>query len=295
MQCTNPVLIRNPYPQMGKPESFGMWVPCGKCVSCRIARAREWSTRLLHEASYFKEVSFITLTIDDDHMPFDMSLHKQELQLFFKRLRKFLTGTKLRYYACGEYGEKRGRPHYHAILFGFDDPMKRYDFSLRAYRAPTLERFWKAGNVTTGSVNYDSIRYVADYIGKSFSGPLAITKYYDEAPLGPLYRLNPPFRISSLGLGKRWAEANSVYVHQNLGVTVRGVQVGLPRYYRKVLNIEAEEMAEKAQEHESSLAEHYAKKGFYSEAERARPLKEARKQADTNAKGRLRTFKRDKF
>jgi hypothetical protein len=34
-----------------------------------------------------------------------------------KRLRKKYSHKKLSFYHCGEYGEKQGRPHYHAIIF----------------------------------------------------------------------------------------------------------------------------------------------------------------------------------
>jgi hypothetical protein len=43
---------------------------------------------------------------------------KRDLQLFFKRLRKAYPDVKLRYFACGKYGEQFARPHYHVILFG---------------------------------------------------------------------------------------------------------------------------------------------------------------------------------
>lgn len=45
-------------------------------------------------------------------------LSKSDLQKFLKRLRKAY-GKKVRYFACGEYGPKTFRPHYH-LLFFFD-------------------------------------------------------------------------------------------------------------------------------------------------------------------------------
>ena len=77
---------------------------------CRIARAREWSTRLVQELGFWDQALFVTLTYDDDHLPGDLSVSIDELQRFFKRLRKSLCGRKLMYYACGEYGENFGRP-----------------------------------------------------------------------------------------------------------------------------------------------------------------------------------------
>ena len=65
---------------------------------------------------------FLTLTYADEHLPPNGSLVVADLQKFIKRLRKHYAkrnnGIKLRYYACGEYGDRYGRPHYHAIICG---------------------------------------------------------------------------------------------------------------------------------------------------------------------------------
>ena len=62
---------------------------------------------------------FSLYTYSDDHLPDNGSLVVADLQKFFKRLRKQYakrnTCIKLRYYAC-EYGDRHGRPHYHAIV-----------------------------------------------------------------------------------------------------------------------------------------------------------------------------------
>ena len=42
-------------------------------------------------------------------------LKKSDFQKFIKRLRK---DYDIKYFACGEYGDKTLRPHFHAILFG---------------------------------------------------------------------------------------------------------------------------------------------------------------------------------
>jgi hypothetical protein len=107
----SPVKIEDGSPQ-------GLYVPCGKCIACRIARTREWTVRIMHEMSCHDNAVFATLTYDDDHLPPDRSISKDELQRFIKRLRKELGDRKIRYFACGEYGETTNRPHYHAIIFG---------------------------------------------------------------------------------------------------------------------------------------------------------------------------------
>lgn len=85
MTCTSPVYLYD----------YQMYVPCNKCTACKIAHSREWSVRLIHELDYYDKACFITLTYDDENLPFDGSISKRELQLFFKRLRKMEKMQKL--------------------------------------------------------------------------------------------------------------------------------------------------------------------------------------------------------
>lgn len=87
-------------------------VPCGKCIGCRIDKARDWAIRICCEAymSYAKSW-FLTLTYDDDHLS-DPSLSKKDFQYFIKDLRNYLFyryGSTIRYFGCGEYGDNSGR------------------------------------------------------------------------------------------------------------------------------------------------------------------------------------------
>lgn len=99
MQCYNPMWL----------QKQCMFVPCGCCLGCRVAHAREWSLRLLHELGYWDSAVFLTLTYSDENCP--LSLSKRELQLFWKRLRKAIAPRKIKYFSCGEYGDLYGRPH----------------------------------------------------------------------------------------------------------------------------------------------------------------------------------------
>ena len=159
MRCTKPIRLSHlnhiEYPD-------GLLVPCGKCLSCRIARRQEWSMRCLHELSQFDKAVFVTLTYDNEHLPPFGSLVLADLQKFYKRLRKEVTKVygssyKIRHYSCGEYGDNFGRPHYHAIIFGLglipsDKDMIRWK--------------WSHGSVFFGTVTPDSISYVCQYIDK---------------------------------------------------------------------------------------------------------------------------------
>lgn len=132
-------------------------------MECRIARSREWTTRLLHELQSWDSAQFVTLTYDTEHLPSDSGLHKDDLQKFMKRLRKELDydQRKIRYFGCGEYGDLGDRPHYHLIIFGLG--LKKADQDL-------VKSHWKNGFVKIGTVTEHSCRYVTDYILKKYSG-----------------------------------------------------------------------------------------------------------------------------
>ena len=85
-----------------------------------MKRSREWAIRCVHEASLNDVNCFLTLTYDDDHVPAGLSLFYPDFQAFMKRLRARFSNVRVRFYMCGEYGDNFDRPHYHALLFGFD-------------------------------------------------------------------------------------------------------------------------------------------------------------------------------
>lgn len=217
MQCTSPMLLsfKGKYKFLYRE---GLTVPCGKCLSCRIARAREWSLRLLHELESWDNAVFVCYTYNDDNLPADLSVKKSELQLYFKRLRKELKHRKIKYYACGEYGEKKGRPHYHAIIFGISPAEKEL-----------LQSMWYVGNIDVGTVTYDSCRYVAQYLDQKLSGKSDIDLQGRETP----------FQLCSTGIGKKYCEDNKDVLKRDLYTSVRGVMCGLPRYYKKKLGIDS--------------------------------------------------------
>lgn len=110
--------------------------------------------------------SFITLTYDEEHLPEDGKVDKREIQLWMKRLRKKIDPIKVRYYAVGEYGEKKDRPHYHVMLFGFRYSLLCSDYSLK-FDHYESDEVWQKGNVKVGEVEQGSARYVTNYIIKN--------------------------------------------------------------------------------------------------------------------------------
>lgn len=223
MQCTSPIRINNQF------------FPCGHCLSCRISKAREWSARLLHELPYWDKAVFVTLTYSDEYLPPNGTLRKRDLQNFFKRLRKY-SNAKIKYYACGEYGSKTKRPHYHAIIFGLGQNKVDIEFIKDAWRLCEWSNFQE--KKAFGSVTYDSCRYVSDYIFKKYNGEKSVEEYTSKG-------LEIPFKISSQGLGLRYCLADALNLSANNGFSLRGVKMGLPRYYVDKLGLTLEDQSEK--------------------------------------------------
>jgi hypothetical protein len=130
MSCFHPItawktdagiIFYNPYND--NRAHTGFKIPCRQCTGCRSEYSRQWAMRILHEASLNLHNSFITLTYNNAHLPgtqpddngnYDAegTLKLADFQKFMKRLRKKYSNKKIRFYHCGEYGEKQGRPHY---------------------------------------------------------------------------------------------------------------------------------------------------------------------------------------
>lgn len=152
-------------PKHIRKEAESLNLPCGKCVGCRADQAMMWSIRAYHESTSHLANSFLTLTYDDDHLPWDGKISKPDLQNFFKRMRHHY---KLRYIACGEYGELTRRPHYHAIIFGqdFDEAGFCSRLDENSYTNSFLEKTWGLGHVMVAPCNLASIMYVCGYVNK---------------------------------------------------------------------------------------------------------------------------------
>ena len=186
----------------------------------------------MHEASLYPENSFLTLTYDQEHLPKDNSLHVDHFQLFMKRLRKMYAQKKIRYYHCGEYGEKLSRPHYHALLFNHDFEDKRL-FTVREgnrlYTSDILSGLWPQGYSVIGAVTFESAAYVARYILKKVTGEKAEQHYGTLRPEYTTMSRRP-------GIASEWFEKYRTDVYSADRVIVRGVSTRPPRYYDSLLN-----------------------------------------------------------
>lgn len=230
MQCTHPHIIWD------KVHHEYIEVPCRVCMACRLNYTKEWAIRCMNEATCHDKSCFITLTYDDEHFPKDGNLIKSDLQKFFKRLRKRLEPAKIKYLACGEYGGQFGRPHYHAVIFGWF-PEDAYIWRNRkvnpTYRSELLEEEWPFGMSEVGSLTYNSARYVASYVVKQHRGKDKV--WYDEN------FVVPEFVVMSNGIGKEFCNKYKNQLKALGYLTFQGHKVKLPRYYEDKIYITEEE------------------------------------------------------
>lgn len=198
-----------------------MHVPCGKCAFCIKKAINSWCLRLRHEMDVSSSAYFITLTYNDEHLPFAFcdiktkkvsqgELCKRDLQLFIKRLRKSNPG--IRYFAVGEYGSNFERPHYHVVLFNLVD-------------LDLVTKHWKdsqgndIGFVKGSRANAGRIRYMVAYMA---------------LPQDVSHR-SPPFRLMSRnpGIGSSYVDKMGDHHRARSDCVVWDFDCpnAMPRYY----------------------------------------------------------------
>lgn len=200
-------------------------VPCGQCIGCRLERSRQWAVRCMHEASLYESNCSVTLTYADEHVPPGGSLDRRAFPLFMRRLRK--RGAEVRTFYCGEYGERLGRPHYHALLFNwvFPDAVGVRDAgAYLARRSPMLEELWPFGLSEIGEANFEMAAYVARYVTKKVTGARAAEHYGGKVPEFAGMSRRP-------GIGAAWFDRFHREVYTGDSVIANGRECRPPRYY----------------------------------------------------------------
>lgn len=251
-------------------------LPCGKCIDCRLQKTREWATRCMLETKEHEHNYFITLTYDDEHLPHNRkidintgellnewteTLYPKDLQDFWKRLREHYARKynvkEIRYYECGEYGEKFQRPHYHAIVFGLpifdlkaDHKSKRGNMN---FTSEEIEKIWGNGLVAVGNVTWESCAYTARYIMKKQTG------------LGKeIYKIEnryPEFCCMSKrpAIGKKYFEKNWKQIYENDELYIKtkngATAVKPSRYFDKLFDMVDHNKMEKIKRDRIDIAE----------------------------------------
>jgi hypothetical protein len=246
-------------------------IPCTKCYGCRIDSSKQWATRCVLEANEWKENWFITLTYDDDHLPpkkiinyqgeeylFEHYLEPEDLTVFNNSLRRHWLRKyghdNIRFFACGEYGELYGRPHFHGIYFNLPIPpnelrwWKNTSDGNQLFTCDEIEKIWGKGMVRIGHVTWSTCAYTARYIMKKFKGPEA-EHHYCQIGKTPEFT-----RMSRMpGIARNWYEQNKnkIYDLDEIIMKTTGEKVHAikpPKYYDKLYDIEYPERMQEIKE-----------------------------------------------
>lgn len=248
-------------------------------MDCRIRDAADWSTRANHEAQQHQRNCFLTLTFSEDGLalrelqrgthPFDLDV--RDWQGFAKRLRQELLrqqrrmekklglpkcpAPKLRFFHVGEYGEEKGRPHYHALIFGqdFTGEGERWidENGNPKWRSATVEKCWPYGFAELGDLAPESVNYVCSYVQKKLHGPMK-EAYLERLDLttGECVTVKPEYATMSRnpGIGNEWWKKWKTDTFPDDFVVLAGKKAPVPKYYTRLLKKEDETLYEQIRE-----------------------------------------------
>ena len=200
---------------------------CGRCLGCKQSKALGWSLRCEAELRRYTWSIYATFTYDEEHCPPDMNLDYSHFQGLMHRTRKYkvrelapdiggiLVDKRIPFIVCGEYGDLKARPHFHAILFDFcphdaKQACVRGDFPI--YKSKILTDLWGKGIVEFSMATTATAKYIAQYTMKKIYGKEARSAYEVLNPdTGEIIDRIPEFIHSSKrpALGLTYIEKDS--------------------------------------------------------------------------------------
>lgn len=210
------------------PALEGFEFECRKCLPCRLNGAREKAIRCMHEAKYHENNIFLTLTYNDESLESPRLIY-EHFQEFIAKLREHAgrePENKITYMVTGEYGEKKKRPHWHAIIFNFKPkdakPLRTTERDEKIFRSEIIDVLWGRGLAEFGEVTLDSAGYVARYAAKKL-----VHGRDQDHDYHPIHKTS-----SRRAIGRVWIEHNYLHVFENGFITLpNGQQTKIPRYY----------------------------------------------------------------
>lgn len=228
--CSQPVLVK------------GVYVACRECKQCRRRKRFDYVGRCIAESKTAVASHRLTLTFgEDDKARLTEETHERflryrDIELYLKRLRYHVKREALarlvdltederkvkrieidklsafRFFAAGEYGDAKGRAHWHVLLFWQMPPISgiipkwRYDHkvSVGAEKVslwPHGFSYWEDLQTDlAGGVGY-VVSYAQKKIGKD--NPEKAFGYSSKPPLGDLYFRNMAKRHVDQGISPR--------------------------------------------------------------------------------------------
>lgn len=183
----------------------GTKTACHKCWQCRERAIADWTGRNIAEMKTAKACHAVTLTYGRDDA--NAEEHERSVVLTYSDVQKFLYllrrhGYPVRYFVAGEFGTKKGRAHWHIILYWQDRvpdniPL-RQNWLFARYGEDGKQAqdengdpayFWPHGWTYWQKVTPHTARYVCKYLQKGMGddaaqGKLQMSKY---PPLGTEY------------------------------------------------------------------------------------------------------------
>lgn len=149
---------------------------CRRCSSCVEARIRDWQGRVMAETLFSKGATFFTLTYGMDQRMGGAVDRDGAAVLTYSHAQKWVrsfrdAGYPCRYFIAGEYGAKKARAHWHAILFWQRQVPERPEHTVRLVGEKRKETcwhdpWWERGHTQWAEVNPTTARYLAKYAVK---------------------------------------------------------------------------------------------------------------------------------
>lgn len=220
-------------------DAEAMEMPCGGCLGCRMDRARSWAIRCSLELQNHAKACWVTLTYSDENLPAYRSVRRDHLSGYLKRLRARIAPEKVRFFGCGEYGERGGRPHYHAILYGLERDESH------------ITKAWQFGHVGLHALTPQAIRYVAGYCAKK-EGWHGLFQEALDKETGELYGREAPFILMSRnpGIG---GDARKFWKSWSRFAVMDGTKYPVPRYLHEAFKKFADPALVEEVQHEKWL------------------------------------------
>lgn len=235
-------------------------LPCGQCIGCRLDYSRQWAIRIQKETTLWPQNWFVTLTYDDEHVPWKSTVNKEtgevitgqtlipeHMKKFIKDLRRHwkyhYNHDNIRFFGCGEYGEKSERPHLHICVFNL--PLTKEQLELKFHNiqgdpifiCEEIEKIWGKGIVSLGAVTWESAAYVARYMVKKQKGENAEAYYNSKAQEPEFTRMS-----RKPGIARDWYEEHKeeIYKNDELFIPKKGGAIKLKpaKYFDRLYDIE---------------------------------------------------------